>query len=116
MLSRAFRINPGDFLLSHTVSRAVPSAPTGLTSVFGMGTGVTLSTKSPENLLEISNCRSQISDENKSYELNLFKDPEDEASQLNRLDISLSSEFAARSYALLRRFRRRPVISLASQS
>ena len=40
--------NPGDFLLSHAVTRAVPSAPTGLTSVFGMGTGVTLSTKSPE--------------------------------------------------------------------
>jgi hypothetical protein len=38
MLSRAFLINPGDFLLSHTVTRAVPSAPTGLTSVFGMGT------------------------------------------------------------------------------
>src|SRR3954469_2361537 len=47
---RAFLNNPGDFLLSHTVTRAVPSAPTGLTSVFGMGTGVTLSTKSPENL------------------------------------------------------------------
>ena len=44
--------NPGDFLLSHAVSRAVPSAPAGLTSVFGMGTGVTLPTKSPENLLE----------------------------------------------------------------
>ena len=48
-----FRINPGDFLLSHAVSRAVPSAPAGLTSVFGMGTGVTLPTKSPENLLEL---------------------------------------------------------------
>src|SRR6185503_17978153 len=48
MLSRAL-INPGDFLLSHAVSRAVPSAPAGLTSVFGMGTGVTLPTKSPEN-------------------------------------------------------------------
>jgi hypothetical protein len=46
-------INPGDFLLSHAVSRAVPSAPAGLTSVFGMGTGVTLPTKSPENLLEL---------------------------------------------------------------
>ena len=45
--------NPGDFLLSHAVSRAVPSAPAGLTSVFGMGTGVTLPTKSPENLLEL---------------------------------------------------------------
>ena len=28
--------NRGDFLLSHAVSRAVPSAPTGLTCVFGM--------------------------------------------------------------------------------
>ena len=45
-----FGNNPGDFLLSHTVTRAVPSAPAGLTSVFGMGTGVTLPTKSPENL------------------------------------------------------------------
>ena len=31
---------PGDDLLSHPVSRAVPSALEGLTSVFGMGTGV----------------------------------------------------------------------------
>ena len=52
MFSRALLFNPGDFLLSHAVSRAVPSAPAGLTSVFGMGTGVTLPTKSPENLLE----------------------------------------------------------------
>ena len=43
----------GDFLLSHTGNSAVPSAPRGLTSVFGMGTGVTLSTKSPENLKEL---------------------------------------------------------------
>ena len=63
MLSRAFLNNPGDFLLSHTVTRAVPSAPTGLTSVFGMGTGVTLSTKSPENLLrsEITNLKFRFS-------------------------------------------------------
>jgi len=27
--------NPGGFLLSHAVARAVPSAPRGLTSVFG---------------------------------------------------------------------------------
>ena len=33
--------------------RAVPSAPAGLTSVFGMGTGVTLPTKSSENFLEL---------------------------------------------------------------
>ena len=58
---RASFNNPGDFLLSHAVTRVVPSAPTGLTSVFGMGTGVTLSTKSPENFFRfqfrISNLR-----------------------------------------------------------
>ena len=32
---------PGNDLLSHSVTRAVPSALEGLTSVFGMGTGVT---------------------------------------------------------------------------
>src|SRR2546423_6433098 len=47
-LSRALFNNPGGFLLSHAVARAVPSAPRGLTSVFGMGTGVTLSTQPPE--------------------------------------------------------------------
>jgi hypothetical protein len=36
------RNNAGSDLLSHTVSHAVPSAVSGLTSVFGMGTGVTL--------------------------------------------------------------------------
>jgi len=35
--------NPGSVLLSHTVTRAVPSAMRDLTSVFGMGTGVALS-------------------------------------------------------------------------
>ena len=39
--SRPFSIfNPGDDLLSHAVTHAVPSALEGLTSVFGMGTGV----------------------------------------------------------------------------
>jgi hypothetical protein len=33
-------VNPGDDLLSHAVAHAVPSALEGLTSVFGMGTGV----------------------------------------------------------------------------
>jgi hypothetical protein len=37
-----FYFNPGDDLRSHTVARAVSSARRGLTSVFGMGTGVTL--------------------------------------------------------------------------
>jgi hypothetical protein len=40
---RAFpRNTPGSDLLSHAVARTVPSAVAGLTSVFGMGTGVTL--------------------------------------------------------------------------
>jgi hypothetical protein len=37
-----FYFNPGGDLRSHTVTRAVSSALRGLTSVFGMGTGVTL--------------------------------------------------------------------------
>src|SRR5207247_8561668 len=61
---RASTNNPGVFLLSHAVARAVPSAPRGLTSVFGMGTGVTLSTQPPEKRfdfgLRIANCGFQI--------------------------------------------------------
>ena len=36
-----FQYNPGSDLLSHKVSQAVPSALEGLTSLFGMGRGVT---------------------------------------------------------------------------
>src|SRR5262249_29742658 len=43
----AFVFSPGSDLLSHTVSHAVPSAPKGLTSVFGMGTGVAPSIQPP---------------------------------------------------------------------
>jgi hypothetical protein len=46
----AFRIvkkKPGNDLLSHSAARAVPSARAGLTSVFGMGTGVSPPLKSP---------------------------------------------------------------------
>ncbi len=39
--SRGMRKNPGNVLLSHQVTLAVPSALEGLTAVFGMGTGVT---------------------------------------------------------------------------
>jgi hypothetical protein len=39
---------PGNDLLSRPVARAVPSARTGLTTVFGMGTGVTPSLWSPD--------------------------------------------------------------------
>ncbi len=41
-LAGPFRKIPGSDLLSHTPADAVPSAVAGLTSVFGMGTGVTL--------------------------------------------------------------------------
>ena len=46
-----FDANAGDYLISHTLSRAVPSARRGLTSVFGMGTGVTLAVCSPASLM-----------------------------------------------------------------
>src|SRR5262245_12857946 len=44
---RAMMNYPGDDLLFHTVTRAVPSAQEGLTSVFGMGTGVAPPLRSP---------------------------------------------------------------------
>jgi hypothetical protein len=50
-LSRLPLSYPGDDLLSHTVTRAVPSALKGLTSVFGKGTGVTPSLWPPEIFL-----------------------------------------------------------------
>ena len=40
---------PGDFLLSHTLARAVPLGLRGLTAVFGMGTGGSPSLWSPRN-------------------------------------------------------------------
>src|SRR5262249_690244 len=43
-------INAGSDLLSHTVSHTVPSAVSGLNSVFGMGTGVTLILLPPASL------------------------------------------------------------------
>ncbi len=43
MMSFFIIFNPGGVLLSHIATHAVPSAMKGLTSVFGMGTGVTLS-------------------------------------------------------------------------
>ena len=41
-------LDPGDVLLSRAVASQVPSALRGLTSVFGMGTGGSLSLLSPE--------------------------------------------------------------------
>jgi hypothetical protein len=45
-----FLVNAGNHLRSHTLTRAVPSTQRGLTSVSGMGTGVTLAVYSPANL------------------------------------------------------------------
>ena len=47
-ISGGLLVNAGNHLRSHTLTRAVPSAQRGLTSVFGMGTGGTLAVWSPE--------------------------------------------------------------------
>src|SRR6516162_6950373 len=48
--SREAFIYVGDDLLSHALSRTVQSARRGLTSVFGMGTGISHAVKSPASL------------------------------------------------------------------
>ena len=53
-LRRAFVLKPGNFLLSHTLTRAVPSGLRGLTSVFGMGTGGSLSLWSPRTGFDLN--------------------------------------------------------------
>ena len=57
--SRALRKNefPGDVLLSHAVYREVPSGLKGLTAVFGMGTGVAPSLRSPGKLVSLFVCK-----------------------------------------------------------
>ena len=47
---RGFGNKPGNDLLSHARARAVPSALEGLTSEFGMGSGMAPPTSSPEKL------------------------------------------------------------------
>jgi hypothetical protein len=47
---------PGNDLLSHSAARAVPSARAGLTSVFGMGTGVSPPLWSPGFLFVRHHC------------------------------------------------------------
>jgi hypothetical protein len=59
----AFEINPGGDLRSRAVTSAVSSARRGLTSVFGMGTGVALAVRPPGNWkieLEIWNSQSEL--------------------------------------------------------
>jgi hypothetical protein len=55
---RTIKKASGGDLLSHIVTDAVPSALEGLTSVFGMGTGVSPPPLPPESLysLHLENC------------------------------------------------------------
>ena len=48
-LIRGFIKDSGSVLLGRSAARAVPSAQSSLTSVFGMGTGVTSTLSPPEN-------------------------------------------------------------------
>ncbi len=50
----------GNDLLSHTLSRAVQSARRGLTSVFGMGTGVSPAVRSPASSARAGSSRSSV--------------------------------------------------------
>ncbi len=58
------QIKSGIDLLSHTVTHIVPSARWGLTSLFGMGRGVTPTIKTPE-FIKLKLKRMHISDRNK---------------------------------------------------
>ena len=53
---------PGNFLLSQVVTNQVPSALRGLTSVFGMGTGVSLLLWLPDEPFYIYNLFGQVFD------------------------------------------------------
>lgn len=50
--NQAFEKTPGNDLLSHTVTRIVPSALRGLSALFGMGRGISPAALSPEKLLK----------------------------------------------------------------
>src|SRR3990172_2461428 len=60
-----FDNTPGNALLSHKVSLAVPSALEGLTSVFGMGTGVAPPLMPPGISIEYLACRAVAPKERK---------------------------------------------------
>lgn len=49
--------SPGSVLLSHKITLAVPSAPTSLTSEFGMGSGMASSISPPEWLVSKTSWR-----------------------------------------------------------
>src|SRR5262245_31835910 len=71
--------DPGNFLLFHAVASAVPSAQEGLTSVFGMGTGVTPPLWSPGS----SNFQDRAQPSTSGSECKLESHAEREAAQLD---------------------------------
>jgi hypothetical protein len=104
-------INAGNYLLSHTVSRAVQSAQRGLTSVFGMGTGGTPAVKSPTSyricrraIPFLAGRESHRIAHAKSFERSSgLHTGEDHASQLNRLVLRKSTSqaiFQAQKHSL----------------
>ena len=66
-LSVPSEINSGDALLSQAVAHQVPSALAVLTSVFGMGTGVTLPPWSPETFESQVTLDNSIASTNNNY-------------------------------------------------
>ena len=95
----------GDVLISRAVASQVPSALRGLTSVFGMGTGGSLSLLSPETLFGCSphphNCTSNDSQSDRfffqliSFSLGLALNQ-----ALDRLVSSTLTRYRASSYDL----------------
>ena len=63
-MHRGVQLIPGNDLLSHPPTRAVPSAVAGLTSVFGMGTGVTLLLWPPGNCFTLVRRSCSVRSEN----------------------------------------------------
>src|SRR5580765_1762838 len=106
-------LNAGNYLLSHTLSRAVQSAQRGLTSVFGMGTGGTPAVRSPttcsrqhsavsrQQIHAAANCATEARQS--------LKELEDETSQLNRLGAD-----CVKAVSGYKNFRRRTTISTLS--
>ena len=86
-------IYAGNDLRSHTLSRAVPSALRGLTSVFGMGTGGSPAVRSPTTCcsLPAAFATGPVAIPSGQRLAANFKDREGNASQLNRLGKTLQT-------------------------
>jgi hypothetical protein len=71
ILPGAFQNKSGIDLLSHTVTHIVPSAQRGLTTLFGMGRGVTPAIKTPE----VNNCNREESRSARDRNLGISSKP-----------------------------------------